>query len=248
MEIPNSLTKFRQSLKTNAPAIFTGASAAGVVATAYLTARSTFVAARIIDHEERVGGTVEDPKERLKERTKLVWRVYIPPALAGTATVTCIFAGAKIQSNRTAAAVTAYSVLQRGFDLYSEKIIEEIGENKEQKIRDETAQEEVARTHPAQTVIFESGEVMCCELYTQRYFKSNMERLKKAQNEINAQINNQYYVTLSEFYDLINLEHTSVSSNLGWDSDKLMELTFSVVLSPNGDPCIAFDYNYVKPL
>ncbi len=75
-----------------------------------------------------------------------------------------------------------------------------------------------------------------------------METLRKAQNDINSQVVNQAYVTLEEFYDLVGLPNTSNASNLGWDSDKLMALQFSTVLSEAGEPCLAFDYNYTKPL
>jgi hypothetical protein len=89
---------------------------------------------------------------------------------------------------------------------------------------------------------------MCCELYTRRYFMCDMEQLRKAQNDINAQIVNDLYVTLDEFYDKISIMPTAHSSELGWDSDRLMELEFSTVLSEDGRPCLAFDYNYIKPI
>jgi hypothetical protein len=90
--------------------------------------------------------------------------------------------------------------------------------------------------------------VLCCELYTRRYFKSDMEALRKAQNDINSKIIHELYVTLDELYNLLGLTSTSVSGNLGWDSDKMLELQFSTVLTENGEPCLAFEYNYLKPL
>ncbi len=75
-----------------------------------------------------------------------------------------------------------------------------------------------------------------------------METLRKAQNDVNARVVNDMYVTLDEFYDIVGLSHTSNSNNLGWDSTKLMELLFSTVLGEGGEPCLAFEYNYTKPL
>ncbi len=75
-----------------------------------------------------------------------------------------------------------------------------------------------------------------------------METLKKAQNDINARIINEMYVTLDELYDILGLSYTSNSSELGWNSDKLMELRFSTVMAEGGEPCLAFDYNYTKPI
>ncbi len=75
-----------------------------------------------------------------------------------------------------------------------------------------------------------------------------MEILRKAQNGINAKINSEPYVVLSEFYELIGLPYTSNSGNLGWDSDRQLQLQFSTVLSETNEPCLSFDYNYTKPL
>lgn len=75
-----------------------------------------------------------------------------------------------------------------------------------------------------------------------------MESLKKAQNVINDRIHLDMYVMLSEFYDLVGIPHTTHSDYVGWDSDKDMELNFYAVVAENGEPCLAFDYNYTKPL
>jgi hypothetical protein len=106
----------------------------------------------------------------------------------------------------------------------------------------------VAKTHPGETIIVGEGLVLCCELHTKRYFQSSMQALQQAEVKINADINKHLYVTLDEFYDILGLEHTSGSDQFGWDSDKLLELQYTSVLGPNGVPCIAFEYNYLKAL
>jgi hypothetical protein len=71
--------------------------------------------------------------------------------------------------------------------------------------------------------------------------------LRKAQNEVNALLVESGYVPLFEFYERIGLPYTSASGELGWEI-KLMDLRFSSCLSENGEPCLAFEYNYVKPI
>jgi hypothetical protein len=184
----------------------------------------------------------------LVERAKKTWKVYVPAGISGVLTTACIVGASRATNRRTAAAVTAYSLTERAFSEYREKVVEQIGKGKEQKLRDEVAQDRITRNPPSQVIITSGGDVLCCELFTHRYFKSDMETLKQAQNKINYKILQLLYVTLEDFYDLIDLPHTSNSSNLGWDSDKLMELQFSTILSEGGEPCLAFDYNYTKPL
>lgn len=231
--------------KAHAPELLTGASVVGLATTAYLSAKAGFKASDVI-HDDESRWTETDPKGRRVLFAKMTWKLYIPPAVAGFTTAAFIVGSNKVSSKRTAAAVAAYSLTERAFHEYKEKVVEEIGKGKEQKIRDSVAQDKV--TSSGDVVIIGSGDVLCCELMTGRYFNSDMEKLRKAQNEINARIINAFYVTLEEFYDTIDLPHTSKSNMLGWDSNKLMELQFSTVLSPDGKPCLAFEYNYVKPV
>lgn len=249
MKLYHIFTNVSRLIKSNAPEILTAVSICGVGTTAYLTAKASFEAARMIDWDETMEGYNPDAKERFKERAKNAWPLYVPPAIAGVATIGAIILSSRVSAKRTGAAVAAYSILDKGFSEYREKVVEQIGKGKEQKIRDEIAQDKINYNPLSREVIvIGGGNVLCCELLTGRYFRSDMEILRKAQNDINARIVSQMYVSLEEFYDLIGLSNTTHSDRQGWDSDKLMEMQFTTALSANGEPCLAFEYNYVKPL
>lgn len=250
MQIQTIFANTSKSLKSNSPEILTALSITGLISTAYLTGKASYKAAEVIDYNERTGGVSDNPRQRLKENVQATWRLYIPAAACGFFSIGCIVGASHASSRRTTAAVAAYSLSERAFSEYREKVIEEIGKGKEQKIRDQIVQDKVSEKPPVskEVLIAGTGHILCCELYTHRYFRSDMESLRKAQNDVNVRIVNHLYVTLEEFYDLINLPHTSTSDTVGWNSDKLLELQFSTVLSEDGEPCLAFDYNYVKPL
>lgn len=192
--------------------------------------------------------TREERNDRYKENAKEAWKLYVPAASSGVVTIGCIFGAQRVNARRTAAAVTAYTVAERAFSEYRDKVVEQIGKGPEQKIRDKIAQDRVDKSPPSGVIVMGTGHVLCCEAYTGRYFQSEMETLKQAVNEINARVNRERWVTLSEFYDLIGLDHTSISSELGWDADKLLDIQFTSVLANGSDPCLVFEYNYVKPL
>lgn len=243
--ITNFIRNTNKYTHRHSPTIMTGIGVAGVIATAYFTAVASFKAARAID---AVPDEAADPMQRLKEHAQLTWKFYIPPVTTGVATIGAIAYASRLGSKRTAAAISAYAITEKAFGQYRDKVVEEIGGHKEQVIRDDIARDIVATKPSTEVIIAGSGEVMCCEMHTRRYFMCDMEQLRRAQNDINSQINNELYVTLDEFYDKIGLSPTAHSSELGWDSDRLMELEFSTVLSEDGRPCLAFDYNYVKPI
>lgn len=248
MPISHLFNKTIQLVKSNSPEILTALSVSGVVSTAYLTGKASYKASDIIYNAEH-RKPVKNRKERFKERTKLTWKLYIPAGVSGALTIGCIIGASRATGRRTAAAVTAYSLTERAFSEYREKVVEEIGKGKEQKIRDEIVQDRVIAKPPPQNVIVAgSGTVLCCELFTHRYFQSDMETLRKAQNDVCEKIIHELYVTLDYFYDLIGLPYTSQSNDMGWDSGKTMELEFSTVLAEGGVPCLAFEYSYIKPL
>ena len=242
MNLPIFLTRATKSLKRNSPEVLTALGVSGVLSTSYLVGKASFEASGKLESEM--------PDMSVKEKVKIVWKCYIPAGISGTLTIGFIIGATKASGRRTAAAVAAYSLTERVFAEYREKVVEEIGKGKEQKIRDEVVQDRVSKIPPGsrEVIIAGTGHVLCCELFTHRYFRSDMETLRKAQNDINARVVNDRYVALDEFYDLIGLAYTSNSSYLGWDSDKLMDLEFSTVISDGGEPCLAFDYNYTKPL
>lgn len=248
MNASNLFANLAKTVKSNSPEILTALGVTGVMTTAYLSAKGSFKAAEIIADEED-GTQHPDRRERFKERAKLVWKCYIPAGISGAVTVLCVVGSNKASGARTAAAVTAYSLAEKQFSDYREKVREQIGKGKEQGIRDDIAQDQIAANNSTEIVLFDpKGAVLCCELYTKRYFRSDMESLRKAQNDLNVILISQIFCALDEFYDLLGLEYTQESTFLGWDSDRLMELEFSTTLSPGGEPCLAFAYNYVKPV
>lgn len=247
MNLSILLRNINKTVKSNSSEILTALGVSGVITTAYLTGKASFRACAIIERREAMGRISNEEKKKYKY---LIWKEYVPSGVSGVVTVVCIIGASKTNARRTTAAVTAYSLTEKAFSDYREKVVEQIGKGKEQKIRDDIAQENVNKIPPSSKdiVIVGSGQVLCCELYTHRYFRSDMEALRRAQNTLNSRIISDSYVPLFEFYELVGLPYTSASNELGWDSDKLMDLRFSTVLSEAGEPCLAFDYNYVKPL
>ena len=50
------------------------------------------------------------------------------------------------------------------------------------------------------------------------------------------------YASLTDFYDEIGLPETAVSGYVGWNTDELLEVTYSSILSDDGKPVLAIDF------
>lgn len=232
----------------NSPTILTGLGIAGVVTTAFLTGKATFKAADLIakETEEARRSTGDSNFEfNNKYKAKLIWKLYIPPVGMGVLTITSIIFANRIGTRRAAAMAAAYSMSERAFAEYREKVADHMGKKKESAVRDDIAQDHVAR-NPVSTnevIITGAGSVLCYDTITGRYFQSDMETLRKAQNDINHQLLHDMYATLDDFYKIIGLKSTKFSSEVGWTSDNMLELRFSATLSDDSKPCIAIEYS-----
>lgn len=235
MQLSPALKHLGQVMNDNSPAILTALGMVGTVTTAVLAAQGGMKANRII-HDY---GYVDK-----KEQVKGAWKCYIPAAAVGTATVVCVFGANKIASNRTTAAIAAYSFAEKAFTQYKEKVVEIHGENKERKIRDEVAQD-VIQNIPGNTQVFVTGkgDVLCYESLTGRLFKSDMETLRKAQNDLNESLfNNEPYVALNDLFEKVGLPLTGFGETLGWNTDKKIELQFSTCMTEDNEPAILIGY------
>lgn len=246
MSLNKVITTISQTTKSNSTVILASLAASGTVTTAYLASKASFKASRIIHQEDEARLDHGAPFLTSREAFNLTWKLYIPAALSATATIASIFGGARIGVKKTAAAYSLLAISEKAFDEYKEKVVEQIGPKKEQALRDSIAQDRV--TNSAQIIVSGSGTVLCYEMHTGRYFNSDMETLRKAENTVNAKMIRENEATLNDFYYLVGLPHTSYSSSTGWTSDRIMELRFSTVMSEDNRPCLAFEYSYVKPI
>lgn len=231
----------------HSPAILTAFGISGTLTTAYLSAKAAYASRPLLDEGARKADLYGEPFE-IREQVVLVWKTYIPAIATATLTVTCIIAATKVGQRRTAAITAAYSITEKAFDEYREKVTEKLGEKKEKALRDEIHQDRVNNNPPSREIVVATGQVVCLETYSGRYFTSDMETLRRSQNDINAKLHREDVASLSDFYYMIGLAPTSHSTVVGWTSDKQMELRTGLALTDDNRPCITFEYNYIKPI
>lgn len=252
------IDKAKFLITDNSTTILTAVSVAGTVSTAVLTGRATFKAAELIREEEtdlfieaekrEENGDLDVSVKEVSrfEKVRLVWRLYIPPAGVMVTTVTCIIVANKIASKKIAALALAGGISERALQEYKSKVVEKLGERQDTKIRDEIAQKRVS-DHPVnsrEVILAGTGEVLCYDMLTGRYFQSTMEEIKRAENKINHELNNHMNASLSEFYDEIGLPPTPYTDSVGWNANNIVKLQFSAVLSSDDRPCMAIYFEH----
>lgn len=247
----------------NSPTILTGIGVVGFVSSAVMAVKATPKALTILEFEflqREHGDSVEDryvrydydqiiPSFSAKEIVGHVWRLYLPSVLMGAVSTAAIIGAQRVGSKRTAALASLYSISEKTLAEYQNKVAETIGENKERAIRD-VINEETIEKNPVsnQTVIVSgNGDVLFYDKWSGRYFNSTMESIKQAQNEFNKELIDDFWCTLNDFYDLINLDRIDMGDQIGWNTDKLMELQFSAHVTTDDKPCIVMDFAFSPP-
>lgn len=234
-------------MKDNATTILTGTGVVGTVATAVLTAKATFAASEKIITEEADYAVEHDGHGGFNtmDKIKLVWPLYVPPSITGGATIASIVLANRMSAQRAAALAAAYGLAEGRLQEYRGKVLEKVTGPKGVAIDDEIAQDRVNANPPAGQILILSGsDVLCYDMYTDRYFQSTMETIKKAENDSNGELFLVNYISLSSFYDKIGLKPTKFSDEVGWNMNTTgsIELRFSSVMSPDDKPCLAFDF------
>lgn len=242
----------------NSPAILTALAVTGTVTTAILAAKAAFKSVDVLkDAEEakkdehfgdvkeaELSEAINTPYEPMnfKEQFNAVWKLYVPAATCAALTITAIIVLNREGERRAAILTSAYSASDKAFKEYRQKVTDKIGKNKEQAVRDDIAQDRVNKTPPPTTMVpTPEGQTLCMDSWSGRYFVGDIESIRKAVNDFNEVVLNQYYGTLSEFWDLLGLEGTAQSDHFGWSSDKKLEVHPSFV-TINNEPVIMLSY------
>lgn len=137
-----------------------------------------------------------------------------------------------------------YSMSDKTFQEYKTKVQEKLGQNKEQAARDEIAQERINSNPPSDStvIITGNGDVLCYDVLSDRYFRSTVESIKRAENEVNSLILNEDEVSLGRFYEELDLKVTPFADSVGWNLENRCEVDITTVLSPDQQPCIQIDF------
>lgn len=238
------------ALSNNAPAILTAFGAVGVVGTAVLTAKASFEAAdRIREAENKISLEPREPLTKT-EKIKLVWPLYIQATGSGVLSVGAIVMSHRISSRRAAVLAAAYAMNEKKLEEYQEKVKEKFGLTKEKDVRDDIAKDRVAKDYQESQVIFHplEGKVIVRDDYSGRYFWSSVEDVNRAVNEINHEIIMSVggAATVSDFYDLLDLDHVSTSDYFGWNTTDRLEIEWSTTTTPDGKTAV-HSFEFVNP-
>lgn len=248
------------AMRRHSPEILTGIGVVGMVTTTIMAVHATPKALSLMEEEQELRLRKYQREDKVmsfphlaplskKEIFVLTWRCYVPSAITGVLSVVCLIGANSVNTRRNAALATAYTLSESALKVYKDKVIETIGEKKEQTIHDAIAKDKIEQ-NPVNTkeiIITGNGNTLCYDALSGRYFKSDIEKLKRAVNELNRQMLDETYISLNDVYYGIGLDNIKLGEDIGWNVNKgFVDLQFSSQLASDGTPCLVLDYQ-VQP-
>lgn len=239
----------RTSLSRHSPEILMGIGITGMITTTVLAVKATPKALQLL----------EEKKEELEvdtlvpvEVVKTTWKCYTPAVVTGVVSIACLIGSNSVNAKRNAALATAYKLSETAFSEYRDKVIETFGDKKEKAVRDKISEDKIKETpvNKTEVIVTGKGQTLFFEPLSSRYFYSNIDIIKRAENKLNKEIICDPFdagVTVNEFYEEIGLSPTATGDNLGWKIGYLIDIYPSAQMveegtEHEGEPCIVLNY------
>lgn len=224
------------------PEILTGFGITGLFITTILAVKNTPEALRRIGKRKRELNVTKLSKA---ETFKVTWKCYIPSAITAAISTGCILGSHHISNKRNAALAAAYALSETAFKDYREAVEKTITKKEAEKVKDKIAQDKIEQNPLDNTdvILTGKGNTLFLDLTCGRYFRSDINFVKQAVNEANAELLQQQFISKNEFYAELCLDPTTDGYELGWDATNgLIKVDYSSQIAANGEPCITINY------
>lgn len=239
-----------RAIESNAPAVLTGTGIAGMVAAVTFGCQATWKASKIYDDMKM--GTRYVTSEEKSLYLKKVLPAYVPMGILVIGSSVCFITAHRLNVKKQTAMLTAYSALSETAQIYQAKVIEKLGESEHADIMDEIARDDIAGCFPSSyedeenstEIIKGSGDILCYDKVTGRYFYTTMERLKNAESIVTKMCARDMTATINDFYEALGIPDFSyVGTAIGWDVIKCMpDFFYGSMLDENKRPCMVVMY------
>lgn len=228
--------------KKHSTVISTGLIISGLTATVMCAIKDTPKAEMIIND-----ATKEKGEELTKiEKTKLYAKSYWRTIALGAATILLVVGSQVLKDKSYASLATAYTIAEKKVMDYKDAVKEAVGEKKSEEINELLTKKQLEEKRSKDTKIYDtnSGNTLFFDTWSGREFKSNMESVRKAINDINRMMLEDGYVSVGELYWKLNLPDSEMGNNHGWNSyaNKNVDVIWGSMVTEDGVPCITMRF------
>ena len=262
----NMVDKVLKFADKNSPAILTGVTVAGVIATGIACFKAGPKVEKIMEgHKSDMKSLNEDygndeidelqykqeKREIYSETIKGLVPVTLPIVIFGGLSITSAIFSNKISARRVAALSAAYEIAQTSLSTYKEKI-EEIVPKKAEEIKEAVTKKKI-QSEPIpidESHIYSTGkgDILCKDVYTGVCFRSSHEEIGRAINTVSKMCMAEGWATVADLYYELNIKKVPpIATDIGWHDNDLIEGSIPAHIITTWDdtgtvPVIGLDY------
>lgn len=220
------MSKFSTGLRRSPPTILTALGIVGVVGTAVMAVRATPKALKLIKAKK---DELETDKLTPMELVQTTWRCYIPSALIGVGTITCIVGIGVMDKRNQAALTSAYTMLNESYKQYRQAAKKVYGEDADNKIHTEMAKDAKVASSDWGYQVYNmdmdpaSEQLLFYDLTSKKYFTTTMAAVLNAQYHVNRNLSLRGDCSLNEYLSFLGVDGVDKGDEVGWDISYMVE-------------------------
>lgn len=214
-------SRFVARLKSALPTVLSIVGVIGLAATTITAIKATPKAMKLIESAK----TEKTEEMSQAETVKTVWKLYIPTAVIGISTVSCIIGANVFNKRQQASLAGAYALASNAYLEYKNKVKELYGKETHEKILASIAAEK-SHAKPIYAGSFitnscldfgeEEEEMLFYDAFSSRYFTSTISRVLQAEYHLNRNYAIAGGVAINDFYDFLGIDQIDGGDGVGW--------------------------------
>ena len=234
----------------HAPEILTFFSGVGLIGTTISAVKSTPKAVLLLEERKREvaeekGKDPEDVKLGAVEVIKTCGQEYVPTAFWFVFTLACMTGATGIAVSRNVVLAGLYEMYKDRNTKLERAVQEEYGSKGYAQVQKRLVNNEF-KENPCEVVKIltkENGPYLCYDVLSGRYFKNDIETIRRKANDVNRALRGQMYISLNEWYQELNLPRIDLGDDVGWTVEDPIELSFTTMLTEDNEPCLVVKYD-----
>ena len=150
---------------------------------------------------------------------------------------------------RYAALMGLYALGNQAFQEYRESIDEVLDDKTKEEVKQRVTSKAVHRNEDdLDGALGDLREMtLCYDSFSGRFFQSDIESIRRAENECNKGLIAHNYGSLNELYSLMGLGGVGAGEDIGWNSDNLLNIGYNSILTERGVPAMSIDFHDCLP-
>lgn len=241
--LSKSLRSLGKAAKRNAPVISLVIAGVSFVGATISAIKATSVSVRQVEK------ATEEKGEELtaKEIIKTCGKNYIPTALATATGIAGLVMGGRGYHTRYKSVAALLAATETSKKQLEDVILEKFGEKKFEEVQSEVAKKQLEADPVSKADIYCTGKgtTLCKDSLSGRYFRCDIEQIKRGLNHFNERLLSCEYLDYNELFYCIDpaMEEISFGGDVGWNiRDGLLKLHYTSQLTDTGEPCLVISY------